>query len=88
MLEPLILYSLYAFFTFHVAINADITEEPRAWVLERLPPLAAYSMTCAFCATWWITFLLGLFDLVPFYYAIAAPTIVLLINLTIKRLSE
>lgn len=88
MLEALILYSLFCFAVFYLLNHSDLVKAPREWVYQRLPGWLAYSLSCAFCLTFWVSLGLAIWSGLPAGIVLTAPPLVLLINLAYVRLSR
>ncbi len=84
-MESLILYALAVYFLFHVAARSDLLTRPRAWVTRTLPGWLTYPLGCAFCFTWWSTWVLGILGITSLNVVTlcAAPVVNLILDLVV-----
>lgn len=90
MLSSLIVYSLSAFFLFYLTNHSELPPvlRGRSWLDQFWwPDWLLYSVQCSFCMTFWLTLFLLLFTApLPLVFLLAAPPVVLLLDLAYQRL--
>ncbi len=70
-----LLYCLGVYFFYHLFNCSDIAAPVRAKILALVHDKVAYSLQCAYCATFWITAAAWCAALVPAAYIVAAPVV-------------
>lgn len=83
-----LLYCLGVYFFYHLFNCSDIAEPARAKVLAVVNEKVVYALSCAYCATFWITLAAWCAALVPAAYVFAAPVVNLFLLKTLSRLDS
>lgn len=88
MIAALLIYCLQLWFAFYIVNHSPILEEQREIWFPRLGYAVCYSISCAFCFTFWSTLALQFIFPGLEAFVLAAPPIVLFINLIFERLKN
>lgn len=67
------LYCATIYFWFHLLNYSDLGAPVRLWTYPRVGRHVSYSLSCAFCTTWWVSLVFSLAGIVPPLWTFGAP---------------
>lgn len=84
--EFLLFYSLFLFFIHFLLNHSEILNKPREILMPLLPNLISYIIQCPLCLTFWTTLIMWWITGLSVYYVVAAPPVVLFLDLIYRKL--